>query len=186
MIQRTSFLGISLRTIAHRRALVLGYYLVLIVFIAIPMYRHKFLNVGLLMQVFTLGTLFGGITTTGPVKYFGESTPNLDPDRLNPISLNLTGRFSPFAPSRLLDEREVATRDHAHYLAYKVLLITLFCAFFFVFLTAEWTLTFMEQNMATLLWGLLVLTLSLPQSVILWTEPEPMLEGGLALVEAKQ
>lgn len=40
--------------------------------------------------------------------------------------------------------------------------------------------------MPTLLWGLMIYALSLPQSVILWTEPTPLPEGRLTLVEAKQ
>ena len=184
MIQQTTFLGLSLRTLAHRRALVVAYYAILLAFVAVPLARHRLMPVALLAQTFVLGALFGGISTTGPVKYFGKTTPNLDPDRHNPISLNLAGLSTPFAPARLLDERETAARDHAHYVAYRILLFTLLCAFFFVFLTAEWTLTFFEQSMPTLLWGLFVYALSLPQSIILWSEPEPLSEGSLTLVEA--
>jgi hypothetical protein len=42
--------------------------------------------------------------------------------------------------------------------------------------------TFLMKNSPNLLWALVVFVLSLPQSVILWTEPEPLPETTLTLV----
>ena len=182
MIQNTSFLGISLRTLAHRRALVIAYYALLLAFVAVPLYRHKLMTTALVAQSFLLGTLFGGLKAGGPVKSYAE-TPA--PEEVNPLTtLNLSGRL-PFRRGYLLDERERATRDHAHYVAYRLLLLSLFVATFAVFLSLHWTLTFFNENSTTLLWLLLVVALSLPQAVILWTEPEPMGEGTLTLVGSK-
>ena len=64
-------------------------------------------------------------------------------------------------------------------------MLTLAVAFALLIFTMSWTLAFVQHNAATLLWSLVVYVMSLPQSVILWTEPEPMGEGGLMLVGSK-
>ena len=83
---------------------------------------------------------------------------------------------------KLLDERELHERNLAHYKAYRLLRwlicgITMICIYGTAF-----TPNFLLNNSLTLLWGITILVLSLPQSVILWTEPEPLPEGELALV----
>lgn len=89
------------------------------------------------------------------------------------------GLLKPFAPDpeRPNDERELAARDSAHYRAYKAL-------FFFIFLmlitsfgleneyrkgTSPTQLLFFIRMS---LYGLFVLAMTLPQTILLWREPD--------------
>ncbi len=185
MIGQRTFLGISLRTVAHRRALVLAFYGLLLAFVSIPLCRHRFMPAILAGQVFYLGSFFGGIRGAGVVKPYSESVPPTDPSVLDPISLNLSGRMPFSSPSYLLDEREVHTRDRAHYRAYWILSLSAILALALYWGALEWKADLLRNNDGTLAWLAVVYLLSLPQSVILWTEPEPMAEGGLTLVGSK-
>lgn len=184
MIQQSTFLGISLRTVAHRRGLVLAYYALVFTFLAVMLIERdgSFLPGAMIVQTLTLGALFGGFKAGGPVKGYNGKPSH---DEENPVTtLNLSGR-SVFTRTYLLDERERAARDYAHYVAYRILLLTLATFMVLIVLTITWTELFFQRNAVTFLWVILVYALSLPQSVILWTEPEPLAEGSLLLVEAK-
>ena len=108
MIQQTKFLGISLRTRSHRRALVLCYYALLLSMVAVALVRGRFVPGAVLAQTFVFGALFGGIKPGGSVKSYTE-TPSVEES--SPVTtLNLSGR-SIFTRSYLLDERERGARD---------------------------------------------------------------------------
>ncbi|MGA2217162.1 MAG: hypothetical protein ABSG51_03700 [Terracidiphilus sp.] len=76
------------------------------------------------------------------------------------------------------DERELHERDHAHYLAYRVLIAGLVV----LWLTGILVLLSPRRMPANLvLFGLLMATLTvaltLPQAILLWTEPDMEAEG---------
>jgi hypothetical protein len=185
MIQQPTFLGLSLRTVGHRRGLVTGYYALLLLFVVPLLMRGNghLIPGGMIIQTFTLGALFGGLRGGGVVKSYTEAP---DPTEASSLTTLHLSDYSVLRPSYLLDERERSARDHAHYVAYRILLILLGVAMAVLGLTQGWTLTFFERNAGTLLWAMLLIALSLPQCVILWTEPEPLPEGSLTLVDAKR
>jgi hypothetical protein len=173
MIQETSFLGMPLRTQGQRRRLVVPYYAVLLLFSVIALVKtHE--NFGWLMpQILTLGGLLGGIRMGGPVKPYSEAaTREAEANRFQ--SLNLADR-KPFDDGTIfhpLDERERSNRDYAHYRAYRILMVTLSVACVAYWLSLNWTFAWFGLHGPVLAWILLVYVLSLPQSVLLWTEPE--------------
>jgi hypothetical protein len=113
-----------------------------------------------------LGGLLGGLRQGGPVKPYGKV-----PQPEGVQTLNLAGR-RPFEESTPLDERELGRRDHAHFTAYRILYVTLAfaAAAYLVCLLNAPQLT--ERATPPLLWSFFVYVLSLPQSVLLWTEPD--------------
>ena len=168
MIESTTFLGMPLRTRHQRRTLVVGYYVVLLLFTALALWKMQGMLVVLLPQTIILGGLLGGIKMGGPVKPYAapgalESTGPV-------VSLNLQGRRR-FGSSVPLDEREQTQRDHAHYTAYRILAVTLCLAVALCWMPLDSQALWLKQRESILLWVLLVYALSLPQSVLLWTEP---------------
>jgi hypothetical protein len=134
---------------------------------------------GIFIQTVTLGGFFGGIRSEGVVKPYSEHTPEPGDSQIQ--QLNLNGVF-PQQRARLLDERELQARDRAHYIAYRILRWTLCCAGAAIVFGMNFAPTFFLKNSPTLLWALVIFVLSLPQSVILWTEPEPLPDSTLTLV----
>jgi hypothetical protein len=179
MIQKFSFLGMSLYSKRRRRGLVVAYYLVIASVMALAFWRERFLGYGFVTQTLMLGGFFGGIRAEGVIKPYSEQTP--DPAYSGIQELNLSGIRSRSMP-KLLDEREIHERNQAHYTAYRLLRwlicgITVICI-----LGTAFRPDFLLKDYLTLLWGITILVLSLPQSVILWTEPDPLPEGDLTLV----
>jgi hypothetical protein len=156
------------------------YYGILGLMLAVLLWKQRFLPSAVLIQTFTLGGFFGGIRGGGVIKPYSEQTPV--PGQSGVQQLNLSG-ISHFDMPQMLDERERHERDHAHYTAYRILRwsicgLALAC-FGGIALAPE----FFANNAPNLLWGLCVYVLSLPQAVILWTEPaalrdQPMLVAG--------
>jgi hypothetical protein len=173
MIQQTSFVGIPLHTRRQRHLLVVGYYLLLLALALFGLWR-KGLDMGILIpQVLTLGGLLGGIQMGGPVKYYYGSN-GTHPDGSGIQSLNLSGRrpFSPWPGGAPLDEREQAQRDAAHFKAYRIMTVTLIvagCAYGCVATLAD--TTWIYSRVPFIIWLMVVYVLSLPQAVLLWTEP---------------
>lgn len=174
MIDQTSFIGIPLRTRRQRHFLVMGYYLFLVAFAVVGLWRGGS-NVGIFVPlIVTLGGLLGGIKRGGPVKYYSESN-RPQPDGSGIQSLNLSGRrpFSLWPGSEPLDEREKAQRDAAHFKAYRIMMGTLFVAGCAYWSLAIWAVPWVSSRVPFLIWLMLVYVLSLPQAVLLWTEPQP-------------
>ena len=101
------------------------------------------------------------------------------------------GLLRPFHqdPKRPNDERELAARDAAHFRAYTTLVLLLFTLLFAPELTApDWLSPYTDHlspteilfYTRTSLWGLLGFALTLPQAILLWSEPdiETEPEGG--------
>ena len=179
MIQQKSLLCISLRSRFRRRAIVAIYYGYLVLLAAIACWKHKFLPYALITQTLNLGAFFGGIRSGGPVKPYSDFTPEAGYSGVQ--ELNLAG-IRTSAKLKALDEREVEQRNEAHYTAYRILRWTI-CIVTALFLIGIAIAPKPVINSArVILWFLTIFVLSLPQSVILWTEPEPLPEGDLTLI----
>ena len=176
MIEQTTFLGMPLHTARQRRLLVVLYYTFLLGLLAFGMRFHKSLPGALVAQTFVLGGLFGGIRAGGLVKPYREPKLPLSGDDLDgtPITLNLSGRSPrtwgrfPWSP---LDEREREQVNHAHFVAYRILSSGMCVAAAAGVLGMIWAPAWMAHAAPLLLWVCIVVALSLPQSVLLWTEP---------------
>jgi len=171
VIEQTSFLGMPLRTQRQRRIVVVLYYALLLVFAILALWKPRSAVQFLLPQTITLAGLLGGIKFGGPVKAYEKPRLPLDMDS-SVQTLNLEGR-KPFGDFwSPLDERERMQRDRAHYEAYRILRITLLAGAVLYFLGMVWAGSWLRLKTPELGWVLLVYVLSLPQSVLLWTEPE--------------
>jgi hypothetical protein len=170
MIEQTSFLGMPLRTRQQRRLLVTLYYVALVAFSGLGLWKGHG-NVGFLIpQVLTVGGLLGGIKIGGPVKVYAEPRLPLDMGAgIQTLNLDQRKPFDSFWSP--LDERERSQRDFAHYHAYRILRWTLGIACCAYWLTLNWSYLWLSTKGPVLAWILLVYVLSLPQSVLLWTEP---------------
>ncbi len=173
MIEQTKFLGMPLKTQAQRRLLVVVYYAVLVGFAGVGFWLGNKSWGSLVAQTFVFGGLLGGIRTGGPVKLYAY--PSFEREMDAPVQdLNLERR-KPFDESLAwtpLDEREQMQRDVAHYTAYRILRSS-----FGVFVLAYFVGTglapvWLATKTLFLLWLFLLYVLSLPQAVVLWTEPQ--------------
>ena len=173
MIEQTKFLGMPLKTRRQRRLLVILYYVLLFSFSAFGLWKSQGHIGYLIPQALTFGGLLGGIKMGGPVKVYSDSmVPTNGASGVQ--TLNLAGRkpFDDGTRPSPLDERERSQRNVAHYYAYRILCATLGLACCAYWLSLNWTYAWMSTKGPILAWILIVYVLSLPQSVLLWTEPE--------------
>jgi hypothetical protein len=175
MIEQTKFLGMPLKTQRQRRVLVVGYYAVLVGFAIAGMWMGMKTWGPLVAQTFIFGGLLGGIRMGGPVKAYAQPHFPLDMDS-TVRTLNLAGRrpFDPSTPETWvpLDERERMQRDFAHYTAYRILRWSFGLFVLGYFLVMGWAAAWIADKTLFLLWLFLLYVLSLPQAVVLWTEPQ--------------
>ena len=175
MITETTFLGLPMRTPAQRRAFVMVYYALLLLFATVGFVRNRRLPEALFTQTLIFGGLLGGIRPGGPVKAYAEPRFPLGYENDNrPLTLGLNAAMNKIIGTRYwtpLDERETEQRDRAHYRAYRILR-WFFCISALTYaLLWTWAPARLEYEAPLLAWLLLVVTLSLPQAVLLWTEP---------------
>jgi hypothetical protein len=186
MVEQTSFLGMRLRTRWQRRVLVVAYYAVLltvaIVGVARPGQRPV---LSLVYFAFWMCLLLGGIYGRGPVKSYTRPILPLEAGRGISLWDNKGDEFQSLGIGRPqpnrdagqhgvwepLDEREQTERDHAHYEAYRILRWTLGIAVMAYWLSLHWTYPWLNAKLPVLAMVVLVYVLSLPQAVLLWTEP---------------
>ena len=182
MIEQTSFLGMPLKTQKQRRLLVALYYATLISFAAVGLWMNKRNWGPLVAQTFMVGGLLGGIRIGGPVKVYEEPILPLDADS-TVQTLNLSGRKRFDSMWSSLDERERGQRDMAHYTAYRILRWSFGAFVLGYFGVSVLASAWLSDKTLFLLWLFLLYVLSLPQAVVLWTEPEGP-AGELAEVRA--
>lgn len=174
MIERTKFLGMPLKTQLQRRLLVVLYYAALLAIFALMLRKPHWGIFSMLPQLVVFGGLLGGIKVGGPVKLYSEAPTGVlvDPQL---TQLNLAQRPQRHTEWTHLDERETAQRDRAHYLAYRLLLLLLVVVSLVGFVLAGWEPTVFAalsgERLGCVVWTVIVVALSLPQSVLLWTEP---------------
>jgi hypothetical protein len=175
VIEQTSFLGMPLKTQRQRRLLVVLYYAVLIGFAIDGLWMSKKTWGPLAAQTLVFGGLLGGIRIGGPVKVYSQPHFPLDMDS-TVHTLNLAGRrpFDTSTPETWvpLDERERTQRDTAHYTAYRILRWVFGVFVLTYFLGTVWAPAWLADKTLFLLWLFLLYVLSLPQAVVLWTEPQ--------------
>jgi hypothetical protein len=190
MVKQMSFKGMRLRTRAQRRALVIGYYSVLLAVGVAGLVRPGQRDVVALINFgFFSCLLLGGIYGRGPVKSYEEPMLPLEAGRglsmwdnkgdevqelglSGPKPKRDDGGSGDWEP---LDEREKTERDHAHYEAYRILRWTVGIAVVAYWASLHWTYPsnlWLNAKLPVLAMVLLVYVLSLPQAVVLWTEPE--------------
>ena len=182
-----TLLGLSIATRRQRRRIVIAYYAIVLLLTAVPLIKGKLMPVGMLIQVFNLAGFFGGIRQ-GPVKnYEGPTRDPLNPSASSIQTLDLSGRIGRRYTSELLDERERLERDHAHYLAYRILRWSLgiTAAIYWLLITATTIQPWLLHSAPTLLWTLVLCIFTLPQAVILWTEPDHAADSEMQLVPAR-
>ena len=182
MVEQTKFWGMPLRTMRQRRLLVVCYYVLFEAIAAAGIWIGSKSWGSLIQLTLLLGGLLGGISYEAPVKAYEHLPAPVGQDGLQ--TLNLSGRkenhMYGWTP---LDERERTERNQAHYTAYRILRWTLGLAAVAYIASLKWTYPGLGKELPVLVWMLVVYVLSLPQSVVLWTETtEPV--GELAEVRA--
>ncbi len=182
MIEQTKFLGMPLKTQRQRRLLVVLYYLAIGGFAVAGLWMDKKSWGPMAAQTFVIGGLLGGIKIGGPVKVYEEPILPLDIDG-SVQTLNISGRKRFDSLWSSLDERERMRRDVAHYTAYRILRWSFGLFVLGYFLVTEWSAAWIADKTLFLLWLFLLYVLSLPQAVVLWTEPQGPAEE-LAMVQA--
>lgn len=175
-------------TLRKRRWMVAAYYFAAVLLAAVAVYALHFRHV----SVFLLGAYFplllsfiivlGGLRLGGPVRPFSRRVGS---DATQPlIQLRLSGRKS---GENVLDERDIAVRDHAHYVAMCMLrfatwIFAMVVWAFAVFHRIAW----LPITAGVGAFLLFVAAMSLPQAILLWTEPDPASESPAQLTGAAQ
>lgn len=144
------------RTLRKRRAIVIGYYLAVAfagVFFGHALDHHTAAVAPLIPALYVVSVALGGVKSGGPIRPFSRF-------------YRTSARPSP------VDERDARVRDRAHYAAFSLmraagLLFTLLLVAVFV-LDRQW----LVPLMAFLLYPAYALVMSLPQAILLWTEPD--------------
>jgi len=177
MINKRTFWGIHLATRRTRRWLVVGYWAVVLALLALlsrligePNHLIRdYWFLGIWITPFLLGFL-GGTRPSGPVRDFlGRSSERPELLENTVKTLRDPGNREWTKEDRPLDERDIKLRNDAHYKAYGVMRgVALFG-----FLAVVYQQIPQAPNVREpLLWLLLTVIWSLPQSIILWTEPD--------------
>lgn len=140
----------------------------------------------------TLGlnyALLGGYARSGLIRAFANTPP---PNKARSPFIPLALRVHPieFADTEWRnDERELQVRDRAHYQAYQIVTVT----FAFIWILNSWTIptlnftrwwpqTIVRDTTSLLALIGILLSITLPQAIILWREPdmpEPLSEDDI-------
>jgi hypothetical protein len=166
----------------HRRALVALIYGTLAIFMAGLYWLDGWRTTGyyLVFATFLINRLLlGGYNFGGLIKPFSGKPP-ARPEQAPPFLLLALRVYEP-GPARSeyrSDERDLAQRDRAHYQAYQALASVLAILWLF----SGWSafaphlLTWLPVAPALLVYGVVlasvVVALTLPQAILLWTEPD--------------
>jgi hypothetical protein len=175
---------VSMARQARRRALVVCLYAGFAVLLGVlwPTTHLRGTGTHVLFAVIVVCWLFlGGITPRGLVKPFNGKPPKQQVEMNTLIGLQLQA-FPAVLPGDegefRNDERELRGRDRAHYLAYQAVGVTValsLCLAMFRAMKPQW-FGWMGVNPDELYFGILlalaVLMMTLPQSILLWTEPD--------------
>jgi hypothetical protein len=175
---RRLLIFIPVETQRSRRAVVVGYYIFFIALAILFLWFRGPAKYALLLPLtYLCAAMLGGLTVSGPVRLFSQwqrkfkdgSAWGIDANRPHPY---LKGRplIRPIEP---LDEHDIATRDRAHYLAYSALrwpaIVAALCSPLFLL---DATPAQVARLLLIVSVPVAVLFFSLPQAIILWTEPD--------------
>ena len=166
----------------HRRALVVLIYAALAALMAALFFADRWRTTGyyLVFATFLVNRLFlGGYNFGGLIKPFSGKPPR-SPDGPPPFVLLALRVYHPEPAENEYrsDERELQQRDRAHYNAYQWIASTLVV----LWLLAGWNtfrphlLAWIPVSPSLLIYGIvlaaIVVALTLPQAILLWTEPD--------------
>lgn len=178
-MRKTKILGLSMETRSARRRLIVAVYALLAALLAGGWFLDQLHVTGtyVYFAAFFIGYfIFGGTGAYGLIKPFtgkGPRNPPM-PSSLVELHLAITGALPRPKPDEYRnDERELLLRDRAHYRAYPVL----FAVIVFIWVITLWTPRMyspaLEHRLVLLLAtaGILI-AVTLPQALILWTEPD--------------
>ncbi len=173
---------INLASRSRRRSLVLLIYAVLSALGLCGWWIDRWRSSGLWLlwaSLFACWLFLGGHYSRGLVKQFNGKRPR-NADAM-PTQLQLIFglyRLPPDDSEYRNDERELRDRDRAHYLAYQgigLALAALWLPALWLISKPEW-MNHLSLHMDQVLYGLIVicfaLYITLPQSIMLWTEPD--------------
>jgi hypothetical protein len=122
-------------------------------------------------SIFWIGSLLGGVRAGGLVKPF--RTQKKARNILQPLFAKPQPTQSELVAQEMaLDERDSSQRDHIHFVAYSFAQFMALLLFYLYCLLGFWKQELLRQA-GPLLFFLLTITLwSMPQTLILWTEPD--------------
>jgi hypothetical protein len=184
-MQRTRFLGISMAERSHRRALVVTVYILLtalIVGVAIahgrsPLVTGHFLgDFNFVYTVVFLGIswlVFGSLVKQATV-------PMADATRSEWKYISIS-KPVPYTGAGDPDERELAVRNRAYFVSFRLMAAYLLLLWLAYLILNKYAGSISVSLSASLVFPLVVMALTLPQAVVLWTEPDvPATDGDLA------
>ncbi len=175
MISNENWLGIRLETQRQRRMLVCGYYSFMMLLEVVIAWRifvgHRAYFPGSLLALLSVCFgLLGGIRAGGPVKPYSDRYDHPSTRDQAPITLFIQRRSGGEAEER--DERDLLVRDRAHYQAYTVLRVSsLVLALGFLLQIGHFNLPGLSSYLLLTGFPFFVLLMTLPQAIILWSEP---------------
>jgi len=177
--------GLSMDQRSHRRRLVIAAYTLLAVLVAGGWVLDRFRTTGLYIYFaafFINYFVFGGYGPYGLVRPFTGTAPRQAiPRSLVEVQLNLAGiRPAPETADSRNDERELRIRDRVHYQAYQWI-CGLLALLWLVAMSENGKSSFIPAAVLPVLLYLIVLpgillAVTLPQAIILWTEPDMEME----------
>lgn len=173
--------GLSMDQRSHRRRLVIAAYTILAILLAAGWMLDRFRTTGfyIYLAAFLMNYfVFGGYGPYGLVRPFTGTAPRQPiPRSLVEVRLNLAGiRPAPETADSRNDERELRIRDRVHYQAYQWI-CALLAVVWLVAMSENGRSGFIPAALLPVLLYLIVLpgillAVTLPQAIILWTEPD--------------
>jgi hypothetical protein len=168
----------------RRRTLVIALYVLLAVLFVVLWALTHWRGTGVwMMGAVLLACRFflGGYYTKGLVKPFNGKPPREQAIPSSVLELKLL-RYKPVLDADEQDfkndERELAQRNHAHYLAYQAIGVAVLVPFAYATLRSvrsnllAWVPLPADEVYYALLLLILLLFLTLPQTILLWVEPD--------------
>lgn len=166
MTRNPTIFGISMASKTSRRWLVLVCYVVLCFSILLA-FSSRTLEVRFALTVI-MNMVFGSVQFVIFFKLAKDTVLlPMHPD-LSTVSLGLLRKES--SSTSKLDEREVAIRNAAYYKAYRVIVTV--CLLLMPVIMNILMSPLSEVLLALFMCSFLILALTLPQAIILWTEPD--------------
>jgi fatty acid desaturase len=119
-----------------------------------------------LQLILQLRSLLGGYRRGGMVRPFLVAKPG--PEQVQSLFV----KRKPFGQDSPLDERETGERDRIHFLAYRIALAIALMMGLILFVICGYSFQWMCRLTLVFFFALIVILLGLPQTIILWTEPD--------------
>lgn len=167
---------IPIRTRRSRRILVVGYYFFFAAFAALFLWMKGINHYAVLLPfAYLCAPLLGGLIAGGPVRLFSQWQRNaiVGKERRGDPTRGLSGYAASPAIIDRLDEHDIARRDRAHYLAYSALRWpAIAAALFGMMFVLDRPPEAIAHILLILSVPFAVLFFSLPQTILLWTEPD--------------